>query len=259
MKYFFFALVLSTIICHQAHSQIRDEEYALEKKSSKVEAYNVATNTKVSDPQKSIFAREGMVVTIYSADANLVTFQVTGLKIDDPSNTLNGSIQYLDISDNDQFFCISTTDFNNDWTKDFKKPVSGMVNAIVLPLKFRFANDQGGDFEFTQSISLGGAISFAVGSSYISRTFSKDSYSFLVGINASNIPVDMETVPSVVTGKTNALGITPMAGLNIVRKGIAVGFLTGIDVLTGAARKKWVYRNSPWFGISIGTSLLSTK
>ena len=127
----------------------------------------------------------------------------------------------------------------------------------MLPIKLRFKNDQpGGEFDFSQSVSVGPAISF---NRNYGGPFGKTSTSFILGFNINNISADEKTVPGVLDSKTTLLGLSPLIGFSLDYQGINFGVLTGIDILTGKAGQAWAYRKSPWLGVSVGTALFSTK
>jgi len=155
------------------------------------------------------------------------------------------------------YFFISELDLAAKTTSDFKKPNGFFaVNALVLPIKLRFRNNQpGGIFDFTQSISLGPVVSKTWNSD---GAFSSISYSVLFGVNVTNVAVDEKTVPGVITDKTTLFGLSPVIGVSLEYHGVIFGALVGIDIVTGEAGRAWAYRKSPWFGFTVGTSLFAT-
>ena len=155
---------------------------------------------------------------------------------------------------NGKDFFVTDDDLKNIATTDFRKPTAWLkVDGLVLPMKIRFrTNQSGGVVDFTQSINIGIDIAKTWNKG---GAFGTTSYSFLGGVNITNVPVDQTTVPGVITSKTTLLGLTPNIGFNLEYKSINFGIMTGIDILSGTAESKWAYRNSPWLGLSIGTSL----
>ncbi|MGF7075096.1 hypothetical protein [Mucilaginibacter sp. 3215] len=166
-------------------------------------------------------------------------------------------IDTLDKAINGLSFFIKDEDFVSSATDEFKKK-QGLfkVDGVVLPVKLRFRNKTGGDFDFGQSISVGPALNWTIN---YGGAFSENTLSILFGANISSIDVDEKTVPKVVTSKTTLLGLTPFAGFNWEFHGVSFGVMTGIDILSGKAEDNWAYRKSPWLGFTIGTSLISTK
>lgn len=154
-------------------------------------------------------------------------------------------------------FFISDLDLAAKTTSDFRKPNGFFtVNAILLPVKIRFANHQpGGIFDFSQSISIGPVVSKTWNKG---GAFGNSSISVLFGVNVTNVSADERTAPGVLTTKTTLFGLSPVIGLNAEYRGVNFGILTGIDIVTGDAARVWAYRRSPWFGFSIGTSLFTT-
>jgi hypothetical protein len=256
MKAIFLTLSIVLLTAKFLFSQHRDEVYIFKYSAVKVERYDLVEKRKITNPNQVVLGAKGIKIVVISLDDNLVVFRPEPMS--HPTESLNPKIHYMDNSDNDNYFCMEKERFNLECTNQFKKRVDGFVDAIVLPFKFRFKNAQGGEFDFTQSVSVGGAISFELGKSYISRTYSDNSYSIIVGLNATNVTVDENTVPNVITSKTTALGITPIFGFNVVKGRVSLGALMGLDILTGEAGRRWVYRKSPWVGLSIGTSIVST-
>ena len=166
------------------------------------------------------------------------------------------SIVLIDSTQNNVDFFIVDDELKNYATSDFRKPTALVkIDGLVLPMKLRFKTNQpGGIFDFTQSVNVG----IDIGKTWNKGgAFGTTSYSILAGLNITNVPVDQTTVPGVITSKTTLLGITPNIGFNLEYKSINFGIMTGIDILTGDAGAKWAYRNSPWLGISIGTSLVN--
>lgn len=164
----------------------------------------------------------------------------------------------VDKSDNGVRYFISAADLRTYATKDFRKPHGFFkINALVLPIKLRFNNKQpGGEFSFEQSISVGPAISIQRS---FGGAFGTTSTSGLFGLDITNVNGDDKTVPAVLSSKTTLMGLTPFVGFNWEYRGINFSILSGIDILTGKAGHAWAYRNSPWFGVSIGGSLFSTE
>lgn len=162
----------------------------------------------------------------------------------------------VDSVQNNKYFFIADDDLKDNATTDFRKPNSLLkVDGLVLPIKLRFRNSQpGGVFDFTQSINIGLDIAKTWNKG---GAFGTTSFSILAGLNITNVPVDEKTVPGVITGKTTLLGISPNIGFNFEYKSINFGLMSGIDILAGEAGAKWAYRNSPWLGLSIGTSLVN--
>lgn len=155
-------------------------------------------------------------------------------------------------------FFITEDEFKVTATNDFRKPNGFFkVDAVVIPIKLRFRNKQpGGIFDFGQSISIGPAISKNWN---YGGAFGNKSISILGGFNITNVAVDEKNVPEIITSKTTLLGLCPFVGANVEYRGVSFGIMSGIDILTGDAGKKWAYRNSPWLGVSIGTALFSVK
>lgn len=77
----------------------------------------------------------------------------------------------------------------------------------------------------------------------------------VLGLNATSVSVDEKTVPGIYTSKALAVAISPVFGFKFRYDSVEFGLLGGLDILTGEARRAWVYRKSPWLGITIGTSL----
>ena len=161
---------------------------------------------------------------------------------------------FLDKTDNSGLFFIETDSLKQNGTTGFLKPRVLSVSGIILPMKFRFGNDQpGSEFSIDQSISVGPVINVSLNKWGSLSPFQK---SIVIGFNVSTIGVDEKTVPGIFTSKTTSVGLTPLLGFNVSYHDIGFGVVTGLDILTGKAGKEWAYRKSPWLGISIGTSLI---
>jgi hypothetical protein len=167
---------------------------------------------------------------------------------------VNPNIVLIDSVYNFKEFFISNDDLKAYATSDFRRPKGiAKLDAFILPFKMRFKNKQpGGVSELTQSINVGPAVSL---NRNYGGAFGRNSFAVILALNATNISVDEKTVPGVVSGKTTLLGLSPSIGINWQHDSITFGVFTGVDVLFGDAAAKWAYRNSPWLGISFGTSI----
>jgi len=162
------------------------------------------------------------------------------------------SIHYVDISDNDSYFWISDNELKTLAITGFKEPSIIALDGFIVPMKLRFSNKQGGDFDMTQAINIGLVFNWR-----FDKWGMLDNKSVLAvfGFNATSVTVDEKTVPGIYTTKAQAVALSPILGIKIKYDKIEFGLLSGLDILTGAARKSWLYRKSPWLGITLSTSL----
>lgn len=235
---------------------------------SRVLVWNDATQQPDNDSVKYYRAERGNIFTIkervsYRAGTDVITGYrivfwnfVNGKQVPPPDPPGFEIILVKNTAPGVVFF-ISDLDLAAKTTSDFRKPNGFFtVNAVIIPVKLRFANRQpGGIFDFTQSISVGPVVSKTWNRG---GAFGNSSISVLFGVNVTNVPADEKTAPGILTSKTTLFGLSPVIGLNAEYRGVNFGILTGIDIVTGSAAKVWAYRKSPWFGFSIGTSLFTT-
>ncbi len=224
--------------------------------------------TVVTDPNNIYQARRGHIFTIRSRETAaggvagfcivFWNFNENAQQVTPASYAVAAGVNYhiIDKTDNGISYFISEAELGSMATTDFRKPRGALkIDALVLPIKLRFKNDEpGGEFDFLQSVSVGPAISLFRG---YGGPFSKKSTAFLLGFNVTNISVDDKTAPGVIDSKTTLVGLSPFLGFNIEYQGINFSLLTGIDILTGKAGEVWSYRKSPWLGISIGGSIFA--
>lgn len=260
MIFLFCLLAMQTI---WLFGQKPGDDYAFSSDFVQLKAYDPSTNTEIAG-DKLLLARRGQIFTI--SKAVTLPDKTAGYYFMFWPFNANGQQSQLDFAQetvspyinasnaNGVVFFISTGDLTKDATTSFTKKRSfAAVNAIVLPIKLRFHNSQpNGDFSFEQNISLGGALSLNF---HYGGPFGNTTVSGLLGLNITNVSVDSLTAPKAVTSKTTLLGLTPFAGIMFTYKDINISALCGLDVLTGKAAATWVYRNSPWLGISVGISL----
>jgi len=164
----------------------------------------------------------------------------------------------IDKDENGLTFYISDEDLKSYATNTFRKPKGAFkIDGVVLPIKLRFKNKQpAGEFDFEQSISVGPAVSWQVN---YGGAFGTSSFSLLTGVNITNVSVDDKTVANnLITSKTTVLALSPFIGFNIDYQNITFSVITGYDVIPGKVGSNWAYRNSPWLGFGIGTSIFST-
>ncbi len=267
-KIIFFSMVMTLSFISYVNAQNPGDDYAFSSDFIQLQPYNRYTNT-INNPSHDIIqARRGQIfeilskVTINGISGYYIEFwkfSRHGQSGPPKSAALARPAGNFDIGPayNGAFFFISDVDLKDKATSMFnKKKGVAKLDALVLPIKIRFKNNQpNGNFDFEQSISIGPAISIIRN---YGGAFGKSSSEFLFGLNATNISVDSNTVPKVIKSKTSLVGLSPFIGFSYIYSGISFSVLGGIDILTGEAGKTWVYRKSPWFGISIGTSLVST-
>jgi len=247
------AILFSALNGLAAKAQENGETYAFKAPLTTVNEYDLATSqvVPIAAGSKVLFAKRGVKFVVQGITPTHVIIKIYNQSkaLTSPANT-----HFLDQTDVNKFHAITIANFKENCSK-FEIDVTVNIDALVMPIKLRFGNDQGGDFEFTQNVSLGGAIAIPITSKKNSSTFSENKLTIILGLMGNSVTVDDKTAPGVYTTKASVLALSPVAGFNIKRKKVAFGLITGLDVLTGKARKSWVYRKSPWLGLSIGTSL----
>ncbi|GGH06870.1 hypothetical protein [Pedobacter zeae] len=170
----------------------------------------------------------------------------------DSTKSIPVKVHYVDKADNNDFFYITENDLSKYAVTGFTEPRIVGLDGLVIPMKIRFSNHQGGNFDVTQAVTIGFAYNYRLDKWGMLDNKSAD---LVLGLNATSVGVDEKTVPGVYTTKAQAVAISPVFGFKVRYEGIEFGLLGGMDILTGEARRAWVYRKSPWLGITIGTLL----
>jgi hypothetical protein len=82
---------------------------------------------------------------------------------------------------------------------------------------------------------------------------------FLVGVSLSSISVDSATTQGTTKISANNSALTFSLGYVGEVKRFQLGVFGGIDLLSGEVGRKWVYRNRPWVGLTVGISIFRTS
>lgn len=126
------------------------------------------------------------------------------------------------------------------------RPGSKKLLDDKYPINFDFAND------FSLGILFGVKIN--------RRKIDPLVYhNVLFGFGLSSVSVDSATTKGFTKTKTNNSALYWSLGYVFEIKKFQIGAFTGIDYLAGDVGKKWVYRNRPWVGISLGYSIFKTQ
>ena len=82
----------------------------------------------------------------------------------------------------------------------------------------------------------------------------------LVGLSITSINLDSATTQGLLKESGNSAALTLSAGyvFDLANK-FQLGIFIGQDMLAGEAGRKWVYRNRPWIGLSLGFSIFKAQ
>ena len=267
MKHLFFALLLLAGVALKA--QNAGDSYAFSSEYTGLKKFDSFSSTLIDEPNTIYKALRGQIFTIKSRVSTPAlkgysimfwTFK-KGKQVQPKENAIREGAPPVHVvigdAQNGDYFFISDADMSAVTTSTFNKPRGiASLDAVVVPIKLRFHNQQpGGEFDFSQSISVGPAIS--LGRNF-GGAFGNNSVAVLFGLNGTNVSVDSSSAPGAVSSKTTLVGLTPFLGINYTHNNINFALFCGIDILTGKAERVWAYRNSPWLGVSVGLSILTT-
>jgi len=243
---------------YSANAQKEDQIYAFKYADMEMKRWDAGTKTEKTIAGQIDHSTKLLKFQLRYKEGNKWIYKILPSKSDftDPSvdNTKQNPVKvhYVDKADNNEFFYITEDDLSKHAVTGFAEPRVVGLDGLVIPMKIRFSNHRGGDFDVTQAVTIGFAYNYRLDKWGMLDNKSAD---LVLGLNATSVGVDEKTVPGVYTSKALAVAISPVFGFKVRYEGVEFGLLGGIDILTGESRRAWVYRKSPWLGITIGTSL----
>lgn len=168
---------------------------------------------------------------------------------------------YRDGTTNKYFFIDKETFLDYTQEREVKEPYSSFsFGTITLPIKFRFGNNDSTNslkkryFDFTGEVNLG--LTAGVKLKH-NETFSSHC---LVGTSIASVNVDSFTTKGFVKETTKASSASVYTGYILEHdSGFQIGIFAGLDLISGAMGKSWVYNHQPWLGLGLGYSILQPK
>jgi hypothetical protein len=158
----------------------------------------------------------------------------------------------------DIFFLLQLQTFNTKCKPRLVKN-SFTIGTVLLPIKMRFGSSKKIDNIYSKDFLLTNDVSLGFSFGYKRKWNENWGINFLGGFSVSSIQVDSSTTKGYSKSLSNASGVTGHVGLLLEDNNFQFGVFTGIDYLTGAIGKQWLYKSQPWVGVAIGYSLFKTK
>jgi len=147
----------------------------------------------------------------------------------------------------DKYFLISISEFELACKKIEKRTGITFATSSTL-LKYRpgsgsISGELGNDFN----------VGFLVALSFRQNT--NRVHYLMAGLNPGIVKITPATTKNYITEEANVASFSPTIGYMFEVKGAQIGIMTGLDILTGNAYRKWDYRGRPWIGFGVGFSL----
>ena len=129
------------------------------------------------------------------------------------------------------------------------------VGLMYLPVKLRPFATKSGAFDFSSNINLGVSFSTA-----LHQNLNNDMTTNLVGyIGVSSIKIDslMANDTTFKQAGQETVAFSPAVGLYWQKKAVQLGFVVGMDFVSGKLQKSWIYRGMPWISITAGINIFN--
>lgn len=212
-----------------------------EKDSSQISEYMLASRLYKKDNNSNIPANLQGVRSLTKSEKNEV-------------ESSTGSTQIQKVDPSKDFYLIKTDDLDK-YSEEFEyRKNAWNIGIMYLPVKLRPFATRSGMFDFVSDLSVGTSFSKTIHHNFINDMTTN----LLLYAGLSSVKVD-----SLISGgdsaffkkPQNILSFSPAIGMYWEKKGIQVGFVLGMDFLTGSLQKNWSYRGMPWFALTAGVNL----
>jgi len=158
---------------------------------------------------------------------------------------------YIDKSANDKHFVVKTDVLNGKAESYNGKSTSFVWGITTLPVKLRFGNSDGREFQFSSNFNIG----TNAGIQWTFKGRKSQNLNLLFGVGISSVQVDSASTEGKQRESITAAAFTPSLGVVYGYERMQVGIYTGMDFTGGALSKKWVYQSKPWLAVGIGFAL----
>lgn len=205
----------------------------------------------------------GYVIYIYqktdneknSSGATVLTSKAS--EFNQKYNSTDGALN----SSKKKYFLLSFDEYERSAYKLLKKSsfVVGAATSIIKirpGIKSTYDRDFPVYFDYGNDFSLGVLFGWKFNSTNPTK---KSAFNALFGFGTVALPTDSLRTKGFLTSPATNQGLYGSFGLVMDYQNFQFGVFTGVDWMTGEAGRHWIYRDRPWFGISIGYSIFKTK
>ena len=152
-----------------------------------------------------------------------------------------------------------------NWKQNFSSNITLTAGTVLIPIKLRPSNNNGGQFNFSSDVALGPFIGAKKRISSYREHFA--SIGFNIGISSVNVSPDNTDIQDQVAlaenselidfKEQNFAAFTYSLGLVFEFSNVQIGAFIGKDLINNNDYYQWQYHKKTWYSIGLGYSILS--